>query len=330
MGEREKEKEEEEGKGEEGEGEEEEGEVESPLKSIGNSKEPMVEGFESRPSSLVVSKEHADALQATLHMELSQQTTLPPGERAEKSHDSHVSSSQVSSSALSHLTNDILTYSAQVAMYPEKSESVSEATWLQSQDDGIRPTSPMAVSRVFKVVFLGERKEGMEGRRKEGRGKGVGRGWRREGGEGGEGEGGMEEKRRGDGGGEGGEGEGGWRRRGGGMEEGRGERGGRKVATRRQPTPCTYTPMCVLYASSICLTVPSLSLSLSLSPSPSREQWCGEDLPDHEGQSGPVHSRPLHPGAGLHHQDPRRGRREGRVSALGHRRPGEVGHVTVM
>ena len=194
-----KEKEEEEGKGEEGEGEEEEGEVESPLKSIGNSKEPMVEGFESRPSSLVVSKEHADALQATLHMELSQQTTLPPGERAEKSHDSHVSSSQVSSSALSHLTNDILTYSAQVAMYPEKSESVSEATWLQSQDDGIRPTSPTAVSRVFKVVFLGERKEGMGGRRKEGRGKGVGRG--------------RGEKGRG------------WRRRGGGMEEGRGEGG---------------------------------------------------------------------------------------------------------
>ena len=145
-GEREKEKEE----------EEEEGEVESSLKGCGDSKEPMVEGFESRPSSLVVSKEHADALQANLQMELSQQTTLPAGERAEKSHESHVSSSQVSSSALSHLTNDILTYSAQVAMYPEKSESVSEATWLQSQDGGIRPTSPTAVSRVFKVVFLGE------------------------------------------------------------------------------------------------------------------------------------------------------------------------------
>lgn len=147
--------------------EEEEGEVESPLKGCGDSKEPMVEGFESRPSSLVVSKEHADALQANLQMELSQQTTLPAGERVEKSHESHVSSSQVSSSALSHLTNDILTYSAQVAMYPEKSESVSEATWLQSQDGGIRPTSPTAVSRVFKVVFLGEKREGEKGREGE-------------------------------------------------------------------------------------------------------------------------------------------------------------------
>ena len=123
-----------------------------------DSKESLKEGFESRPSSLVVSKEHSDAVQASLHVELSQQARTTSGD-VERSHDNHVTSggSTVSSSALSHLTNDILAYSAQVGMAtPEKSTSVSRATWVDAEESSLRPPSPMTVNRVFKVVFLGE------------------------------------------------------------------------------------------------------------------------------------------------------------------------------
>ena len=125
---------------------------------------PQSEGFESHPSSLVITKEMSEALRTNLHMELSEQTPSPRPDERDETHDppvtppdSHMTNSEPSDTAISHLTNDILTYSSQVAMTaPDITASVSQSTWLPSSRDILRPTSPMAVNRVFKVVFLGK------------------------------------------------------------------------------------------------------------------------------------------------------------------------------
>ena len=121
----------------------------------------QLEGFESRPSSRVM-KEVSTTPRDNLHTELSGQESS----RRDGSHDTHVTSSgshvtgsEPANTALSHLTNDILTYSNQVAMTTtDSTSSASQSTWLpSSRDDILRPSSPMAVSRVFKVVFLGKK-----------------------------------------------------------------------------------------------------------------------------------------------------------------------------
>ena len=132
--------------------------------AVNFSRNPQFEGFESHPSSLVITKEMSEALRANLHMELSEQTPSPRPDERDETHDppvtppdSHMTNSEPSDTAISHLTNDILTYSSQVAMTaPDSTASVSQSTWLPSSRDFLRPTSPMAVNRVFKVVFLGK------------------------------------------------------------------------------------------------------------------------------------------------------------------------------
>ena len=130
----------------------------------GFSMDPSSEGFESQSFSLVT-KDTSDAQLASLHVELMQQKSSPKQSRHGKSHDTHVTSSdshvtktEPTDTALSHLTNDILTYSNQVAMTTtDNTAAVSQSTWLPSREDVLRPTSPMAVNRVFKVVFLGKK-----------------------------------------------------------------------------------------------------------------------------------------------------------------------------
>lgn len=119
-------------------------------------------GFESRPSSVVM-KGSFSATQANtnLHTELFQRDPSPSA--PDKSHDTHVTPSddhetnpEPNNTALSHLTNDILTYSSQVSR--TTGDNASQTPWLQSsQNEALRPSSPMAVNRVFKVVFLGKR-----------------------------------------------------------------------------------------------------------------------------------------------------------------------------
>ena len=128
--------------------------------------EALHEGFED---SAAVNKEHD-----SLHTHLPQEA---PSDQQKESHDVQVTSpdthvTTTSTLALTHLTNDILTYSSQVATttQQEESGSVSKSKWLRSSSgDGIpRSASPMAVNRVFKVVFLGEkihREGGREGGR---------------------------------------------------------------------------------------------------------------------------------------------------------------------
>lgn len=118
-------------------------------------------GFESRPSSVVM-KGSFGATQANtnLHAELFPRESTPSG--PDKSHDTHVTPSddhvtdpEPNNTSLSHLTNDILTYSAQVSK--TTGETASQTPWLQSsQNEALRPSSPTAVNRVFKVVFLGK------------------------------------------------------------------------------------------------------------------------------------------------------------------------------
>ena len=121
----------------------EEAQVEASLDS-------QFEGFESRPSSRVVMKDNSDPTNDNLQKELAQQ------EHSQKeSHDSHVTTSGHTDTALSHLTNDILTYSNQVAM-TTAGNMATQSSWLPPRDDALRPSSPMAVNRVFKVIFLGE------------------------------------------------------------------------------------------------------------------------------------------------------------------------------
>ena len=120
--------------------------------------DPHIEGFESRPPSRVL-KTSADATRdENLHHELYQHypSKAPPtGDPG--SHDPHVTKATPTNSALSHLTNDILTYSNQVSRgTPAATSSVSQSTWLPPRNEVLRPSSPMAVNRVFKVVFLGE------------------------------------------------------------------------------------------------------------------------------------------------------------------------------
>ena len=119
-------------------------------------------GFESRPSSVVMKGSFGGTLENTnLHTELFQRDTSPSG--PDKSRDTHVTppddhetSPEPNNTALSHLTNDILTYSAQVSR--TTGDNASQTPWLQSsQNEDLRPSSPMAVNRVFKVVFLGEK-----------------------------------------------------------------------------------------------------------------------------------------------------------------------------
>lgn len=98
---------------------------------------------------------------ANLHTELFQRDTSPSGPN--KSRDTHVTPSddhetspEPTNTALSHLTNDILTYSAQVSK--TTGDNTSQTPWIQSsQNEDLRPSSPMAVNRVFKVVFLGKK-----------------------------------------------------------------------------------------------------------------------------------------------------------------------------
>lgn len=126
----------------------------------------QLEGFESRPPSRVM-KKSVEETEANLHSELSQHD-LPPSHKIPppSSHDSHVTKkSKSTNSALSHLTNDILTYSNQVATAATTTtdDSVSQSTWLRSsRNDVMRPSSPMAVNRVFKVVFLGKKDNKLE------------------------------------------------------------------------------------------------------------------------------------------------------------------------
>ena len=135
----------------EGTGERKEGEGEFSL-------DPFSEGFESRPPSRVF-KTSADTTQDdNLHKELSQHnpSQAPPT----RSHDHHVTKATPTDSALSHLTNDILTYSSQASRGAvrtgDQMTSVSQSTWLPPREEPLRPSSPMAVNRVFKVVFLGK------------------------------------------------------------------------------------------------------------------------------------------------------------------------------
>ena len=139
-----------------GAGERREGEGESSLV------DPHIEGFESRPSSRVM-KTTADTTQENLQSELRHHGTSQTPPTSYKSRDS--TKATPTGSALSHLTNDILTYSSQVSRATasaggdgeDQSGSVSQSTWLPGhRDDVLRPVSPMAVNRVFKVVFLGE------------------------------------------------------------------------------------------------------------------------------------------------------------------------------
>lgn len=141
----------------------EEGESEAEVTA---SLEVQLEGFESRPSSRVM-KQIPDVTEGNLHEELTGNvhTHKSDGGRSRDhtpikgggSHDNHVPETNTST-ALSHLTNDILTYSSQVAMTTtDNASSVSQSTWLpSSHGDTLRPSSPMAVNRVFKVVFLGQ------------------------------------------------------------------------------------------------------------------------------------------------------------------------------
>ena len=122
--------------------------------------DPHIEGFESRPPSRVL-KTSADTTRDDLHAELSQHDTSQeaPPTSSSRSHDPHVTKATHADSALSHLTNDILTYSSQVsrATTGDQTASVSQSTWLPvPRDEILRPSSPMAINRVFKVVFLGE------------------------------------------------------------------------------------------------------------------------------------------------------------------------------
>ncbi|CAI8006707.1 Ras and EF-hand domain-containing protein [Geodia barretti] len=134
----------------EGTGERKEAEVEFSL-------DPHIEGFESRPPSRVL-KTSADATRdKNLHHELYQHdpSQAPPTDDP-GSHDPHVTKATPTNSALSHLTNDILTYSSQVSRgTPAATSSVSQSTWLPNRNEVQRSSSPMAVNRVFKVVFLG-------------------------------------------------------------------------------------------------------------------------------------------------------------------------------
>ena len=143
----------------------EEGESEAEVMA---SLEVQLEGFESRPSSRVMKQPTSDATEGNLHEELSQhEHTGKGGGRSRDStpakgggsHDNHVTESNTST-ALSHLTNDILTYSSQVAMTTtDNTSSVSQSTWLpSSHDNALHPpsSSSLTVNRVFKVVFLGQ------------------------------------------------------------------------------------------------------------------------------------------------------------------------------
>lgn len=79
------------------------------------------------------------------------------------SRDSHMTNPK-SSSPLNNLADHILSCSTQPNPHHQISSSSSQSnstslvvsSWLPHRDDLPRPTSPTAVNRVFKVVFLGK------------------------------------------------------------------------------------------------------------------------------------------------------------------------------
>lgn len=141
---------------------------------------PYIEGFESRPPSRVL-KTTADTTRDNLQRELDPHHHSPSPARTDpftappsRSRDHHVTQATPTSSsaALSNLTDDIMTYSAQASRgtggVGDNSEiSVSQSLWLpQRGEGGLHPPPPsttsspssslMTVNRVFKVVFLGQ------------------------------------------------------------------------------------------------------------------------------------------------------------------------------
>lgn len=79
-----------------------------------------------------------------------------------RSHDSHMTNPK-SSSPLNNLADHILSCSTQPTPHHHSSSSSQSnstslvvSSWLPHRDDLPRPTSPTAINRVFKVVFLGK------------------------------------------------------------------------------------------------------------------------------------------------------------------------------
>ena len=97
--------------------------------------------------------------------EVSNTPASPMEESHDRSHDNHVTSPanhvtpSPPSNHINHLANHMLTCSSQVTSHtptnPTGISSLSLSSWMPRRDDLPRPSSPTAVNRVFKVVFLG-------------------------------------------------------------------------------------------------------------------------------------------------------------------------------
>ena len=120
--------------------------------------------FSSIPASLETNPmSHNDSYMTTSTTStLRQMNSIGSHDSHMTSHDSHMTNHK-SSSPLNNLTDHILSCSTQPnphhhssSFSQSNSASLVVSSWLPHRDNLPRPTSPTAVNRVFKVVFLGK------------------------------------------------------------------------------------------------------------------------------------------------------------------------------
>jgi len=95
-------------------------------------------------------------------------TSATPTKQSDGSHENRITSpdshmsihSNHADSTLNHLTNHVLSCSSQMGCSSPSTNmatSLVVSSWFPQMEDLPRPSSPTAINRVFKVVFLGEK-----------------------------------------------------------------------------------------------------------------------------------------------------------------------------